>query len=82
MLSGLTFYDNGIIDESACPGNLLFDHVVIIVGYGRVHDREFWIVRNSWGTNWGEYGYARVLIIDDPYGVCGILYYPISSNFE
>ena len=56
---------------------------MIIVGYGRDDkNREFWICKNSWGEEWGEKGYARVLIINDPIGVCGIHYYVITSVFE
>lgn len=82
MLEGLKFYSNGILDESACPGEIVYDHSVMIIGYGREGTKEFWIIRNSWGTTWGEDGYARVQIIDGPIGVCGIHYYPIYSAFE
>ena len=60
----------------------MYDHSVIIVGYGKEGTKEFWIIRNSWGELWGEKGYARILIIDDPIGVCGIHFYPIYSAFE
>ena len=82
MMKGLTFYKSGIIDASACEGEIVYDHSVIIVGYGEENGTEFWIVKNSWGEEWGEYGFARIQIIDDPIGVCGVHYYPIYNNFE
>jgi len=37
------------------------DHVITVTGWGKTDEgQEFWIVRNSWGTYWGENGYYRV----------------------
>jgi len=36
-------------------------HAIEIVGWGRSHDNvEYWIVKNSWGTEWGDQGYFRI----------------------
>jgi len=66
-------YDSGII-TSQCYNDL--DHGVAIVGYGSEGTKKpinFWIVRNSWGSDWGESGYVRIENTgsnDD--GMCGI----------
>jgi C1A family cysteine protease len=37
------------------------NHVVVIVGWGRdAQGHDYWIVRNSWGADWGEGGYIRI----------------------
>ena len=58
-------------------GNLVFGHCVTIVGYNNSWggpDEGYWIVKNSWGTEWGEDGWFRIA-----YGQCdmekGVYYY-------
>jgi len=60
-------YKSGIFPASECEGQL--DHAVQAVGLDLRGDTPYWIVRNSWNTNWGEDGFIRL-----PYGVnaCGL----------
>lgn len=56
-------YRGGILKGSACKGTQL-NHAVQIVGWGEGH----WIIRNSWGTGWGENGYIRIAFDCDQVG--------------
>lgn len=45
------------------------NHYVEVVGYGEESGRQYWIVRNSWGTAWGESGFGRMLIGQNNLGI-------------
>ena len=65
----IKFYDGGIIDDDNCGTTL--DHAALAVGNGRDDGETYFIVKNSWATDWGEGGYFRIKLTDGP-GICGI----------
>ncbi|KAI4322763.1 hypothetical protein L6164_022428 [Bauhinia variegata] len=69
--SDFQFYSSGVFTGS-CGTEL--DHGVTAVGYGASEDgTKYWLVKNSWGTQWGEQGYIRMQRdIEAPEGICGI----------
>ena len=65
-------YSGGILTSTSCGTNL--DHGVLVVGYGTENGIDYYLVKNSWGTSWGDKGYvkiARSKSTNDP-GICGI----------
>ena len=70
------FYKSGILDSTKCGTTL--DHGVVVVGFGEDNGQEYWTVKNSWGSDWGEDGYIRIARSDstDDAGVCGIAMQP------
>lgn len=63
------FYQGGILDSDDCNAEVI--QPVLIVGYGVEKGKIYYIVKNSWGENWGEKGYARIASKPGA-GVCGI----------
>lgn len=61
------FYKSGILNKAGCGSEL--NHAMIAVGYN--NPEGFYIVRNSWGADWGEDGYIRIAITEGD-GICGI----------
>ena len=51
---------NGIFSEQ--NWKISIDHAITVVGWGydEKEDKEYWIMRNTWGTMWGDGGFARI----------------------
>ena len=71
-------YKSGVLSNTKCGTTL--NHAVVAVGYGTDSlYGDYWILRNSWGTSWGDQGYIRISAkstYDSKGGMCGVLLLP------
>jgi len=63
------FYQSGIYYEPLCNPHDL-NHAVLAIGYGSENDRDYWLLKNSWGETWGEKGYMK--LARNSGNMCGI----------
>jgi C1A family cysteine protease len=45
-------YSKGVLNSEECGTNI--DHGVLAVGYGKDGNQEYFLVKNSWGPEWGD----------------------------
>jgi cathepsin L len=77
--AGSTFqhYNGGVYDDPTCYSDEShLDHGVLLVGYGTTDDgKDYYILKNSWDTTWGENGYMRIARGENK-NICGLLDMP------
>lgn len=69
-LQTFQFYQKGVYYDSNCNKDDI-NHAVLAVGFGvTVKGKKYWIVKNSWGEDWGNKGY--ILMARNRGNLCGI----------
>ncbi|KAJ8561429.1 hypothetical protein K7X08_027619 [Anisodus acutangulus] len=57
---GPTEDENAEVRKKLSEGEVVGKHAMLIVGYGEEKGVEFSLVKNSWRTQWGYRGYAKI----------------------
>jgi len=60
-------YGGGVF--SGCAPGTSTDHAISVVGYGSENGVPYWLIKNSWGTGWGDNGFIK---LERGSGMCGI----------
>lgn len=70
--TALKYYKSGVITARAglCSSNI--NHAVLIYGIGTYAGGKYWMIRNSWGSDWGDRGNFKIHAEMSGPGLCGI----------
>lgn len=72
------FYAEGVFDDETCSSAVEDQaHAVLAVGYGTENGKDYWIIKNSWSTWWGDEGYIKIARKGNICGVATSPSYPI-----
>lgn len=64
------YYTGGVFNSQTCSGAAdMLDHCVQLVGYNKEEETPYWIIRNSWNTDWGMDGYIYLAMGSN---LCGV----------
>ncbi|CAM4640925.1 unnamed protein product [Leuciscus chuanchicus] len=72
-------YRGGIYSDPHCRSGLV-NHAVLVVGYGSENGLDYWLLKNSWGTAWGEKGFIRMERNKNMCGISSFAIYPTVSD--
>lgn len=61
-----------------CTKAVHLNHAVVVVGYGTTREgKDYWLIKNSWGTSWGMKGYMMLARGKNMCGVAEDIVYPV-----
>jgi len=74
-------YMGGVLDVPQTPKRI--NHIISIVGWGydASIDKQYWIIRNSWGSYWGELGFMKLVLGENQLGIEKSCAFAIPGNW-
>jgi len=74
------YYTSGVFNDPTCTSEAI-SHGILVVGYGITpQDEKYWILKNTWTTEWGMQGYMLIERGVDRCGVADFLSYPVIKS--
>lgn len=79
VINSFYSFKSGVYYDASCA-TAGINHAVDIVGYGVLNSVNYWNVRNSWGSSWGDKGYIRMRRGDNLCSIAKYAHYPVMSG--
>jgi C1A family cysteine protease len=76
LLPDFFIYRDGIYQANSQCKNSKIRHALLIIGYGIENGVKYWLVQNSWGTDWGLNGFAKIARGQNTCGIASKIYLP------
>ncbi|KAL6507140.1 hypothetical protein OROHE_022039 [Orobanche hederae] len=78
VVNGFRAYKGGVYTSTKCGSSPLdVNHAVLAVGYGIENGIPYWLIKNSWGAEWGDNGYFKMEMGKNMCGVATCASYPV-----
>ncbi|XP_065849223.1 thiol protease aleurain-like [Euphorbia lathyris] len=78
VISGFRLYKGGVFTSDSCGTTPMdVNHAVVAVGYGVEDGIPYWLIKNSWGKNWGDNGYFKMEYGKNMCGIATCASYPV-----
>eukprot|EP00029_Vermamoeba_vermiformis_P000314 TRINITY_DN10354_c0_g1_i1.p1 TRINITY_DN10354_c0_g1~~TRINITY_DN10354_c0_g1_i1.p1 ORF type:complete len:332 (+),score=52.25 TRINITY_DN10354_c0_g1_i1:108-998(+) len=69
------YYHSGVMSTDLCPSTYQVNHCLQVVGFSMETKPFYWIVRNSWGSWWGDRGYLKLEMFKNTCGITNQIYW-------
>ncbi|KAK6152042.1 hypothetical protein DH2020_014677 [Rehmannia glutinosa] len=78
VVDGFRAYNGGVYTSTKCGSSPMdVNHAVLAVGYGVENGIPYWLIKNSWGADWGDNGYFKMEMGKNMCGVATCASYPV-----
>ncbi|KAL0315851.1 UNVERIFIED_CONTAM: Cysteine proteinase 3 [Sesamum radiatum] len=78
VVNGFRAYKGGVYTSTKCGSSPMdVNHAVLAVGYGVENGIPYWLIKNSWGADWGDNGYFKMEMGKNMCGVATCASYPV-----
>ncbi|KAL3744659.1 hypothetical protein ACJRO7_013860 [Eucalyptus globulus] len=78
VVKDFRLYKSGVYTSDTCGSTSMdVNHAVLAVGYGVEDGVPFWLIKNSWGADWGDHGYFKMEMGKNMCGVATCASYPV-----
>jgi hypothetical protein len=73
-------YQDGVYGNTRCTAGSAntMNHALLIIGFGSDNGADYWLVQNSWGTGWGQGGFAKIARGSNTCGIASCATFPIN----